>query len=60
MERVRIGIIGFGVMGSKHGKYLVENAVSNAELTAVADIDQPGLKKQKISGRYLPLKEQRI
>ena len=51
MERVRIGIIGFGVMGSKHGKYLVENAVSNAELTAVADIDPARLEEaKKISG----------
>ncbi|HZK28173.1 MAG TPA: Gfo/Idh/MocA family oxidoreductase [Thermoclostridium sp.] len=47
MNKVRIGIIGFGTMGSKHGKYLTEDGVSNAVLTAVADIDPARLELAK-------------
>lgn len=44
MDKVRIGIIGFGAMGSKHGKYLTEKGVHNAVLTAVADVDPSKLE----------------
>ncbi|WP_026771539.1 MULTISPECIES: Gfo/Idh/MocA family protein [Sediminibacillus] len=39
MEQVRIGIIGVGNMGYAHAKYLQENAVKGAVLTAVLDTD---------------------
>ena len=44
MEKVRLGIIGYGHMGSQHSRYLVKNEVPNAVLTAVADIDPARLK----------------
>lgn len=47
MNKVRIGIIGYGTMGTKHSKYLMENCVHNAELTAVADIDPVRLNEAK-------------
>jgi len=47
MDKVKIGIIGFGAMGSKHGKYLAEGVVKNAEVTAVADIDPARLEEAK-------------
>ncbi|MDL2228844.1 Gfo/Idh/MocA family oxidoreductase [Treponema sp. OttesenSCG-928-L16] len=39
MDKVRIGIIGYGKMGSQHSRSLMKNDAPNAELTAVADID---------------------
>ncbi|MDH7570757.1 MAG: Gfo/Idh/MocA family oxidoreductase, partial [Armatimonadota bacterium] len=44
MDKVRIGIIGFGGMGSGHAAYLVKGEVPNAELTAVCDVDPARLK----------------
>lgn len=38
MEKVRIGIIGLGNMGSFHAEYIFGNKVENACLTAVCDI----------------------
>ncbi|SDM94733.1 Predicted dehydrogenase [Paenibacillus sp. yr247] len=37
MEKVRIGIIGLGNMGTGHAKYLVNNEVKGAQLTAVCE-----------------------
>ena len=37
MEKVRIGIIGLGNMGTGHAKYLVNNEVKDAQLTAVCE-----------------------
>ena len=39
MERVRIGIIGIGNMGTKHAEKIVSGECQNAVLTAVADTD---------------------
>ena len=39
MEQVRIGIIGFGGMGSSHGRYLAAGKVSGAKLVAVCDVN---------------------
>jgi predicted dehydrogenase len=39
MEKVRLGIIGVGNMGTEHCKYLHEGKVPNVELTAVCDIN---------------------
>ena len=47
MEKVRIGIIGFGHMGSQHSNALLANKVDNAVLTAIADIDPKKLEKAK-------------
>jgi predicted dehydrogenase len=44
---VRMGIIGFGGMGSHHGKYILENEVPGAVLTAVADVDSNRLEKAR-------------
>ncbi|HHY81964.1 MAG TPA: Gfo/Idh/MocA family oxidoreductase [Clostridiales bacterium] len=47
MERVRIGIIGIGNMGTVHALYLKAGDVPNAELTAVCDINPERLKWAK-------------
>ncbi|MBI3947359.1 MAG: Gfo/Idh/MocA family oxidoreductase [Armatimonadetes bacterium] len=39
MSRVRIGIIGFGAMGTGHARYLMAGEVSGAELVAVCDVE---------------------
>jgi predicted dehydrogenase len=39
MNKVRIGIIGLGDMGSKHAKNIAEGKIKNLELTAVCDAD---------------------
>ncbi len=38
MDKVRIGIVGIGNMGSSHCGYLSKNEVPNTELTAVCDV----------------------
>ena len=38
MDKVRLGIIGVGGMGSSHSRYLQKGEVQRAELTAVCDI----------------------
>ncbi len=40
MEKVRLGIIGIGNMGSGHSRGLVEGKVPELELTAVADLKE--------------------
>ena len=37
MEKVRLGIIGMGNMGSGHAKNLMDGKVPEIEITAVAD-----------------------
>jgi len=44
MEKVRIGIIGYGGMGSSHGDYLGKGEIANTELTAICDVDPARLK----------------
>ncbi len=44
MEKVRIGIIGLGVMGTGHANYLTRGEIPGAELTAICDIDPARLK----------------
>jgi len=43
-SRVRIGIVGVGNMGSSHANTLLQNKISRAELTAVADISPQALE----------------
>ncbi|MDG5788644.1 Gfo/Idh/MocA family oxidoreductase [Evansella sp. AB-P1] len=38
MNKVRIGLIGVGNMGSNHAIYLANNEIENGELTAVLDV----------------------
>ena len=38
MDKVRIGIVGLGTMGSAHAKYLLAGDIDGAELTAVSSI----------------------
>ncbi len=47
MEKVRIGIIGFGNMGSGHAKYLYAGAVENAGIGAICDINPAKLERAK-------------
>lgn len=47
MSKVKLGIIGFGKMGSQHAKSILNGKVSKAELTAVADTDPAQLIKAK-------------
>ena len=44
MDKVRIGIIGFGGMGNSHAGYLSRGEVAGAELCAVADADPARLE----------------
>lgn len=43
MEKVRLGIIGIGGMGTAHARSIMEGKVPNMELTAVADVRQSRL-----------------
>jgi predicted dehydrogenase len=44
MDKVRLGIIGIGNMGTGHLEYLLKGEVPNAEVTAVCDIDPKRLQ----------------
>jgi predicted dehydrogenase len=47
MDKVRIGLIGYGTMGKNHAKYLTAGEVPDAELTAVCDVSAANLNKAK-------------
>ncbi|MDR2543550.1 MAG: Gfo/Idh/MocA family oxidoreductase [Treponema sp.] len=40
MKKVRLGIIGIGIMGKRHAKTIIEGQVPDMELVAVADTNQ--------------------
>ena len=44
MDKIRIGVIGIGNMGSSHSRYLIANEVPNAQLTAICDINPDRIK----------------
>ncbi len=44
MDKVRMGVIGVGGMGSHHATYILKGEVNRAELAAVCDIDEGKLK----------------
>ena len=48
MEKVRLGIIGIGSMGTGHAGNVLKGMVPDMELTAVAE--PPGLGKEQSSG----------
>ncbi len=52
MDKVRIGIIGYGKMGSQHVKSFLDKKIPNAVLTAIADIDPKRIElAQKACGK---------
>ncbi|MBE6574435.1 MAG: Gfo/Idh/MocA family oxidoreductase [Ruminococcaceae bacterium] len=51
MEKVRLGIVGFGNMGNTHYRFITEGLVKNMEITAVCDINP---KKLEMASELLP------
>ena len=51
MDKVKIGIIGIGNMGSGHCGTLLKGAIENAELAAVADVKE---NRRKWAAENLP------
>ncbi len=47
MDKVRVGVVGIGNMGSAHAVYLFENQIENGELAAVCDINPKRLEWAK-------------
>ena len=47
MNKVRLGIIGYGSIGSQHGRSIKAGKTPAVELTAVADTDSARLKLAK-------------
>jgi len=47
MEKVRIGVIGFGNMGTGHADYLIKGEVDNAEFAALCDNNPDKIAKAK-------------
>lgn len=47
MDKVRIGIIGYGRMGSQHTGAFLVGKIPNAKLTAIADIDKTRIEEAK-------------
>lgn len=60
MEKVRIGIIGFGNMGTGHAKYLYAGEVENGVLGAICDIKPAKLEMAKQLYPDVPLFEDYI
>ena len=40
MDKVRLGIIGFGNIGTAHAGHFANNRIPNMELTAICDISE--------------------
>lgn len=51
MENVRIGIIGYGNIGSAHAQCILSGSVSGLELTAICDVDE---EKRLQAGKAAP------
>ena len=49
MAKTRIGLVGYGTMGTVHARYLVGGEVLDGELTAVADANEANLARAKDS-----------
>ncbi len=47
MEKVRVGVIGFGNMGSAHAKHIYDGLIVGMELVAVCDTDEAKREKAK-------------
>lgn len=44
MDKVRLGIIGYGGMGASHGEYLGKGEIPEVELTAICDVEPARLQ----------------
>jgi len=49
MNRVRIGVVGIGNMGSNHSRWIGENVIPGLELSAICDIDPIRLEWAKVN-----------
>lgn len=47
MDKVRVGVIGFGNMGSAHAKHIYDGLIDGLELVAVCDTDEKKREKVK-------------
>jgi len=47
VEQVRLGLVGFGVIGSMHSKYLADGEVSGVTLSCICDVSPDRLKLAK-------------
>jgi predicted dehydrogenase len=47
VDKVRVGVIGIGNMGSEHARYIAAGEIPNAQLTAVCDINPRRLELAK-------------
>ena len=47
MEKVRLGVVGFGNMGTSHCKNIYDGKVPNMELAAICDIAEPRITAAK-------------
>lgn len=54
MDKVRVGLIGFGNMGTTHARNIVDGKVPNMELGAVCDISEQ--RREIVSKRYPQVK----
>ena len=50
MEKVRLGVIGYGNMGTAHVDWVMEGKVPNMEIGAVCDIDVD--RRNALKGKY--------
>lgn len=57
MDKVRIGIVGVGGMGSHHARYIQAGEVNRLELTAVCDIDPARLEHFANVAKFTDSKE---
>lgn len=57
MDKVRIGVIGVGGMGSHHAGYLSRGEVKGAEFTAVCDIDESKLGRWECARDFTDSRE---
>lgn len=47
MQKVNLGIIGFGNMGTEHAQNIMKGNVPKMELTCICDIDEERAKAAK-------------
>ena len=57
MEKVRLGVIGYGNMGTTHSKNVYEGKVPKMELAAICDIAEPRREAAKAAFPDVPVFE---
>ncbi|MDF2587848.1 MAG: dehydrogenase [Anaerocolumna sp.] len=55
MEKVKLGIIGYGVQGSTYARFLIEDKIPNMELGAICDIDEEKLLNAQTNHPGIPV-----